>query len=81
MSHHSGSITPGATLPAGDGGSGIASYFATDGMGDVLASPTVPEADPAPYCTCRTPDPVPLKLGAATIGHLCRKCARRIRKP
>ena len=44
----------------------------------MLASPAVP---PAPYCICLHPDPVPLMLGAATIGHVCRKCARRVKKP
>lgn len=46
----------------------------------MLASPTV--TAPAPYCTCKFPEPVPLELApGVAIGNLCRKCARRIRKP
>lgn len=45
----------------------------------MLASPAV--TDPAPYCTCKFPEPVPLELLGKVIGNLCRKCARRIKKP
>ena len=44
----------------------------------MLASPSVPE--PAPYCACKFPDPVPLELLGRAIGHICRKCARRVRR-